>query len=177
MKLGIDIDGPCIDFVQAMRNVLGVDHPSPTVWNMIDEWGFTGRKAAWDAAIREAQFLSSERASDFWALTNKDMAVLEDHELYVITARSPEQMTGILQEFSNHNLKVTGVIFSSLVGKSVWAVKLGLKAFLEDRYDTALEFTSTVPCWLINKTWNQNQVWPRRVNTVAEYVAAALKLP
>lgn len=132
MIIGLDIDGVCLDFVQAMRNVGSLpDAPSPSSFYFHEEWGIT--EDQFSEILHMALDHSAEvHEHKYTLLTDADYAAMAGHEIHIVTAR---HMNTIPQWLVDNVTKACGYdvgVFSHVKNKPAVCERIGADLMIDD---------------------------------------------
>jgi uncharacterized HAD superfamily protein len=182
LKIGLDIDGVIVDYMQPMLSLLGEACDRPVAYEEISHWDIARAlnvdeeiiESAWMRLFNGPFLLDAPPVEG--AL--EGMKLFDAHELWIVTGR-PSMVKKITEAwFRRYGVRYDKLLFVRPGNKL--SVAQGFDVFVDDFLDEAVSFgQSGVYTLLYDRPWNQSEILPescRRVHNWETIVSLVQKL-
>jgi uncharacterized HAD superfamily protein len=179
LKIGLDIDGVIVDYMQTMLPLLVEACNRKVAYHELCHWDLAKAlnipeytmNAVWSEIFTGSRLLDAPPVEG--AISG--IKALNGHELCIVTGR-PYMIKDVTEAwFTRHAVKYDELIFARPGNKL--SVAHGFDVFIEDYYDEAIKLSEAgIFTLLFDRPWNQSEVLPascRRVydwNTIVSQV-------
>ena len=167
MKLAIDIDGVLLDIMVTYCEIFNNKHNTDYTKEDVTSWEFF---KSWDISEKEAFEIFYSIYIDSMKvpfIDNKAPEILQRlndcHDVYIVTARSPEYKTPIIKKFRFHNI-FKGIHYKDLIllHHKPYDIKLSLDfdVYVDDNPNLVDSIKNMVnkKLLLYDQPWNQNLI-------------------
>ena len=172
LKIGLDIDGVIVDYIQSMLPLLSEACNRRVVYHDICHWDVAKAVGIPEYRMNEvwAEMFNTPRLLDAPPVEGAldGIKSLNEHELCIVTGR-PYMIKNLTEEwFARYAIRYDQLLFARPGNKL--SVANGIDVFIEDYYDEAVKLSEAgIYTLLYDRPWNQSLFLPESCQRVYDW--------